>query len=120
MASRAKQQVGGKVTGCSFNLGDFVTRDNLYVMILGSYDILISMDWLESHEVILNCKTKRLNLFNDKGQRHVIVGQNQGISLSFVTSLYIQKRMCKGWNMYVILALNEKSMGKGLENLLVV
>jgi hypothetical protein len=58
MASGAKQKVGGKVTGCALNLGEFVTRVNLYVTILGSYDVVIDMDWLEMHEVILNCKTK--------------------------------------------------------------
>jgi hypothetical protein len=58
MSSGAKQKVGGKVMGCSLNLREFFTRDNLYVMILGSYDVVISMEWLESHEVILNCKTK--------------------------------------------------------------
>jgi hypothetical protein len=44
MASGPKQKVGGKVTGCILNLGEFFTRDNLYVMILGSYDVVISMD----------------------------------------------------------------------------
>jgi hypothetical protein len=76
MASRAKQKVGGKVTGCALNLGDFVTRTNLYVTILGSYDVVIGMDWLESHEAILNCKMKWLSLVDDEGQRHVIVGWN--------------------------------------------
>ena len=76
MASGAKQKVGGKVTGCALNLGEFVTRVNLYVTVLGSYDIVIDMDWLEMREVILNCKTKRLSLVDDKGQRHVIVRRN--------------------------------------------
>jgi hypothetical protein len=58
MASGAKQKVGGKFTGCILILEEFVTKVNLYIMILGSYDIVIGMDWLESHEVILNCKTK--------------------------------------------------------------
>jgi hypothetical protein len=62
MASGAKQKVGGKVMNCSLNLGYFVMKANLYVMILGSYDIVIGMDWLESHDVILNCKTKWLSL----------------------------------------------------------
>jgi hypothetical protein len=44
MASGAKQKVGGKVVDCRINLGDFVTRSDLYVTILGSYDIMISMD----------------------------------------------------------------------------
>ena len=65
MASGAKHKVGGKVTSCILNLGEFVTRANLYVTILGSYDVVIGMDWFESQEAILNCKTKRLSLVND-------------------------------------------------------
>jgi hypothetical protein len=66
MASEAKHNVGGKVIGCTLNLGEFVTRANLYVTILGSYDVVIGMDWLESHEAILNCKTKWLSLVDDE------------------------------------------------------
>ena len=66
MALGAKQKVGGKVTGCALNLGEFVTRANLYVTILGSYDVVIGMDWLESHEAILNYKTKWLILVDDE------------------------------------------------------
>jgi hypothetical protein len=66
MALGAKQKVGGKVTGCALNLGEFVTRANLYVTILGSNDIVIGMDWLESHEAILNCKMKWLSLADNK------------------------------------------------------
>jgi hypothetical protein len=67
MASGAKQKFGGKVTGCSLNLGEFVTRENLYVTILGFYDVEIGMDWLESHEAILNCKMKWLSLIDHEG-----------------------------------------------------
>jgi hypothetical protein len=58
MASRAKQKVEGKVTGRVLNLGYFVMRANLYVTILGSYDVVIGMDWLESDEAIINYKMK--------------------------------------------------------------
>jgi hypothetical protein len=80
MASEAKQKGGGRVTGGALNLGEFVTRVNWYVTILGSYEVVIGMDWLETHEAILNCKTKRLSLVDDEGQRRVIVGRNQGVS----------------------------------------
>jgi hypothetical protein len=42
-------------------------KDNLYITILGSYDVVIGMDWLESHDVILNCNMKRLSLIDDEG-----------------------------------------------------
>ena len=71
-----KKKVEGKVIDCSLNLGDFVMKANLYVTILESYDVVINMDWLESHDVILNCKTKQISLTADEGQRRVIVGKN--------------------------------------------
>ena len=92
----------------------------MYVTILGSYDVVIGMDWLETHEAILNCKTKWLSLVNDEGQRCVIVGQNQGVSLRFISSLQLWKSMHKGCKLYAILALNEKGVAEGLEHLPVV
>jgi hypothetical protein len=86
----------GRLQGCSLNLGEFVTRANLYITILGSYDVMIGMDWLESHDVILNCKMKRLSLVDDEGQRHMIVGQNQGVSLRFISSLQLQEEHAQG------------------------
>jgi hypothetical protein len=120
MASGAKQKVGGRVTGCALNLGEFVTRVNLNVTILGSYDVVIGMDWWKSHEAILNSKTKRLSLVDDEGQRRVSVRQNQGVPLRFVSSLQLRKSMRKGYNLHAILALNEKGVAEGLEHLPVV
>jgi hypothetical protein len=113
----AKQKVGGKVTGCSLNLGEFFTSANLYITILGSHDVVIDMDWLESLEAILNCKKRRLILVNNEGQRRVIVGGNQGFFLRFISSLQLRKSMCKGCKIYLILALNEKGVVEGLEHL---
>jgi hypothetical protein len=120
MSSRAKQNVGWKLTGCILNLGEFFSRDNLHVTTLGSYDIVIGMDWLESHEATLNYKTKLLSLVDDEGQRHVIVGRNQGVSLSFISYLQLQKSMHKGCKLDSILELNEKGIVEGLEKCSVV
>ena len=81
---------------------------------------MIGMDWLEPHDVILNCKTKLLSLIDDVGQRRVIVGRNQRVSLRFISSLQLQKRMRKGCKLYEILALNKRGEEERLENLLVV
>jgi hypothetical protein len=95
---------------CSLNLGDFFTRVNLYVMILASYDVVVGMDWLESHEAILNCNTKWLSLVDDEGQRCVIVGRKHKVSMRFISSLQLQKILCKGCKLYAILVLNMKGV----------
>ena len=50
----------------------------------------------------------------------MIVGWNHGIYLRFIASLKLQKSMCKGCNLYVILALNEKGVAEHIEYLSVV
>jgi hypothetical protein len=116
----AKQKVGGKVIDYSINLGYFLMKSNLYVMILGSYDIVLGMEWLELHDAILNCETKWLSLMDDVGQSRAIVGRNQGVSLRFISSLQLQKSMHKGCKLYAILELKKKGEVEGLENLPVV
>jgi hypothetical protein len=108
------------VTRRFVNLGEFIMRVNLYVTILGSYDVVIGLDWLESHEAILNCKMKWLSIVDDEGKGRVIVGRNQGVSLRFVSSLQLRKSMRKGCKLYAVLALNEKGVVEGLEHLPVV
>jgi hypothetical protein len=78
------------------------------------------MDWLESHEVILNCKTKRERLIDDLGHNRVIVGRNQGVSPRFISSLQLHKNMCKGCKLYAILPLNKKGDAERLEDFPVV
>jgi hypothetical protein len=39
-------------------MNDFKTYVDLNVFPLGSYDLLIGMNWLEEHRVILNCYNK--------------------------------------------------------------
>jgi hypothetical protein len=70
--------------------------------------------------VILNYKKKWLSLTYDFEQSREIVGRNQGVALRFISSLQLQKSMCKGCKIYAILSLNEKGDTKGLENLHVV
>jgi hypothetical protein len=42
---------------------------------------------------------------------------NEGVSLRFISSLQLQKILCKGCKLYVILALNVKGVEEGLEHL---
>eukprot|EP00253_Pinus_taeda_P015084 PITA_15084 len=49
LATGAKRRVSAKISNCSFSIdGQPITTD-LNVLPLGSYDILIGMDWLEKH-----------------------------------------------------------------------
>jgi predicted aspartyl protease len=58
LATGTKRKVSEYISNCDIGINDQNTLVNLNVLPLGSYDILIGMDWLESHKVLLNCYEK--------------------------------------------------------------
>ena len=67
LATRTKRKVVNYVEDCEMFMSQFKTQVKLNVLLLGSYDVLIGMDWMERHQVVLNCFQKIFSYLNDKG-----------------------------------------------------
>jgi hypothetical protein len=68
MASREKQAVGPSVDNCIVDLGVCTTRFKVYVTTLGAYDLIIGMDWLATHQALVDCFAKRVLCVDDEGR----------------------------------------------------
>ena len=64
---------------------------NLNVLPLGSYDVLIGMDWLEKHWSLVNCKTKTINYRNEFGERLEIQGIKRPMQIRPITASQLEK-----------------------------
>ena len=53
---------------CALIMNQFETYVKLNVLPLGSYDVLIGMDWLEQHKVVLNYFDKTFSYLNNEGE----------------------------------------------------
>ena len=58
LATGTKRKVVEAVPACQLMLGEFSTQATLNVLPLGSYDLLIGMDWLAAHKARLECYHK--------------------------------------------------------------
>ncbi len=56
LASGARVVVDSFVHGCSIQIGDMYTTLDLHIIPLGSYDVVLGMDWLCAHSAKVNCK----------------------------------------------------------------
>jgi predicted aspartyl protease len=74
MALGEKQVVGPSVDNCILDLGVCITRLKVYVTALRAYDLIIGMDWLESHRALVDCFTKRVLCVNNEGRPIEIQG----------------------------------------------
>ena len=65
LATGTKRKVSEVVERCPFVMDGLVTYANLNVLSLGSYDILIGMDWLEAHRVKLDYSKKTFECMDE-------------------------------------------------------
>jgi predicted aspartyl protease len=110
MASGEKQAVGPSIDNCLVDLGVCTTRLKVYVTALGTYDLIIGMDWLESHRAMVDCFAKRVLCVDDEGRSVEIHGVQRKVSLCFISTMKVKHCMRQGCRLYVVEAVNE---GKG-------
>jgi hypothetical protein len=84
MDSGKKQAVGPSVDNCLVDLGVYTTRLKVYVTALGTYDIIIEMDWLQAHRAMVDCFAKRVLCVDDEGRSVAIHGVRRKVSLHFI------------------------------------
>jgi hypothetical protein len=61
LATRTKRKVVDFILDFEFSLDGKNIKTNINILPLGSYDVIVRMDWLEKHKEILDCYTKTLN-----------------------------------------------------------
>ena len=65
LATGTKRKVSEVVEKCPLVMNGWVTYVDLNVLPLGSYDVLIGMDWLEEHRAIFDCYHKTFECLNE-------------------------------------------------------
>ena len=81
LATGTKKKISEAVERCSLDMDGLFTYANLNIFPLGSYDILIGMDWLEAHKVKLDCYNKTFECMDEEGNPKVVRGIPKVISV---------------------------------------
>ena len=95
------------VEKCPLVMDGLATCVDLNVLPLGSYDVLIGMDWLEAHRVKLDCYNKTFECMNEEGNIVVVKGIPKVISVRQVSAMQLKKLCRKGCQLYAAQILEE-------------
>ena len=102
MASGVKQAIGLKVRGCQVELGVCTTKMDAYVTNLGTYDLIVGMDWLEGHRAFMDCYVNKVLFLDDEGQAIQIQGQKRKISLRLISAVKAKRCLRQGCQLFVV------------------
>ena len=91
-------------------------RLNLNVLPLGTYDMIIGMDWLAKYKVILNCFDNTFTYVDGDQIVRKVEGVIKPVSLRKIFAMQLKRCMRKGCKLYAVqvidLLLNEGQTGK--------
>ena len=90
-------------------MNHFETIVKINVFPLGSYDLLIGMDWLEQHKVILNCYDKTFTCLNSDGKPVSVKGIHKKTTIRQISTLQLKRAVRKGCKAYAVTITDEES-----------
>ena len=82
------------------------------------------MDWLEKHQVFLNCFQKTFTCLNNEGERIIATTIPRNIYVIKITSLQMENAIRNGCKVFVVHIINNEQINKedkpGFEDILIL
>ena len=100
LATRTKRKVSEVVEKCPLVMDGLVTYVDLNVLPLGSYDVLIRMDWLEAHRVNIDFYNKTFDCIDEEGNSRVVRGVPKVIFIRKISAMQLKKLCRKGCELH--------------------
>jgi hypothetical protein len=101
LAIGAKRRIHDMVISCSISLNGLNTSIDLNIIPLGSYDILIGMDWLDKHHAVLDYHNKTFTCLDGNRKQSTMKGVPRPISIREISALHLKRCFRKGCQLYV-------------------
>jgi hypothetical protein len=81
LAIGTKRKLVEVIPACQFIMDGFPTQATLNKLPLGSYDLLIGMEWLVDYKINLDCYRKTLECVNEEGRKITLEGIRKLVSV---------------------------------------
>ncbi|KAF5766693.1 putative nucleotidyltransferase, Ribonuclease H [Helianthus annuus] len=108
------------IKGCNIVLAGQTFSIDLITIVLGSFDVVIGMDWLSLHHAEILCKEKIIRIPRSKQEPLEVQGDKSGAVVGIISFLKAQKCLRKGHTAILALVTDASAKEKKLEDIPVV
>jgi len=108
-----KKRVHHWVIVCAFELNGMPTSSHLNAIPLGSYIMLLSMDWLYLHRTKVDCYKKGIECLDDDGEKRILQGKKKSTLVRMVTTMHGKRNYKEGRVLFAVHVSSDK--GKDVE-----
>lgn len=108
------------IRNCSLNLASEIFPINLIPVKIGSFDVIIGMDWLSKNRAEIVCYDKIVRIPLSSGATLIIQGEKSGTRLNIISCMKTQKYLRKGYQAIIAHVVEEKLEERQLEDVPIV
>ncbi|KAJ0916075.1 putative nucleotidyltransferase, Ribonuclease H [Helianthus annuus] len=105
---------------CQLNLNDHLFPIDLTPMQLGSFDIIVGMDWLAKHHAEVVCFEKIVRVPLSSGETLQVRGKKPASSLKLMSCTQARKYLRKNYVAFLAHVTTDKGKGKSIQDIPVV
>ena len=115
LAIGTKKRVHHWVRACALEMNGMLTSAYLNVLPLGSYSMLLGMDWMYLHRTKVDCYDKAIECLDDNGEQRILQGKKKATSVRMVTAMQAKRSRKKRCVLFAVHISNDK--GKDVEDI---
>ncbi|GJT65607.1 putative reverse transcriptase domain-containing protein [Tanacetum coccineum] len=105
--------------GCTLNLVNHIFEIDLMPIELGTFDVIIGMDWLVKHDAVIVCGEKVVRI--PYGNKMLIVESDKGVSrLKVISCIKARKYVERGCHLFLAHVTEKKLKEKRLEDVPII
>ena len=102
LATRYKVAIESLVKGCNLNLGIFTTIVDLLILPLGSYNIVLGIYWLATHQEIIDFFCKSVQCVDDTSGQVELASVQGPVSLQMISTNQMKQSVQKGCPLFFV------------------
>ena len=90
---------------CPIRIREYVSPGDLIELSFREFDVILGMDWLSRHQVVVDCRMKRVTLRTPSGEEVTFIGERSNhLSnvITVTTAITMVRKGCKAYLAYVI------------------
>ena len=106
--------------GCKLTLCERDFEIDLLPVVLGSFDVVVAMDWLSALRAVIVCGEKIIRIPLENGETLSVQGERHGMPLRIITCINAHKCLRKGYHAFLAHVVDKNSAERKLEEIPVV
>ena len=102
---------------CSIKIREYEFPGDLIELSFREFDVILGMDWLSQHQVVVDCKMKRVTLRTPGGEEVTFIGDKSNHLSNVISAVIARTMVRKGCEAYLAYVIDTKKVEPSLSDI---